>query len=145
MTTSRDVSLLAPPRSWALLRTAEVGRLAVTLAGQPEIFPVTYVVDHGSVVFRTAAGTKLAAIRGAAVAFEADGVDHDAGIAWSVVIKGHAEEITELHEQVAAARLPLYPLHPSAKPHVVRVRPLHVTGRSFPLDRGPALDEGSRP
>jgi nitroimidazol reductase NimA-like FMN-containing flavoprotein (pyridoxamine 5'-phosphate oxidase superfamily) len=136
--TSRNESVLAPPRCWALLRSAEVGRLAVTVAGEPDIFPVTYVVDHGSVVFRTGAGTKLAAIRGAAVAFEADGVDADTGVAWSVVVKGRAQEITEPHEQVSAARLPLYPLHPSAKPYVVRVVPRHVTGRSFRLEREPA-------
>ena len=45
---------------WALLRSQEVGRLAVSIADRPEIFPVNYVVDHGTVVFRTAEGTKLA-------------------------------------------------------------------------------------
>jgi nitroimidazol reductase NimA-like FMN-containing flavoprotein (pyridoxamine 5'-phosphate oxidase superfamily) len=138
MTTSPDESVLAPPRCWELLRTAEVGRLAVTVAGQPEIFPVAYVVDHGSVVFRTSSGTKLAAIRGSAVAFEADGVEAggvEAAIAWSVVVKGRAQEVTDPRELVAAARLPLYPLHPSAKPHVVRVVPHRLTGRSFALHR----------
>ena len=79
---------------WALLRSQEVGRLAVSIADRPEIFPVNYVVDHGTVVFRTAEGTKLAgAVQGDAVAFEADGYEPDTGEAWSVVVKGHAEEI----------------------------------------------------
>jgi uncharacterized protein len=45
---------------WALLRSQEAGRLAVLIADRPEIFPINYVVDHGTVVFRTAEGTKLA-------------------------------------------------------------------------------------
>ena len=79
---------------WALLRSQEVGRLAVSIADRPEIFPINFVVDHGTVVFRTAEGTKLAgAVQGDAVAFEADGYERDTGEAWSVVVKGHAEEI----------------------------------------------------
>ena len=39
---------------WALLRSAEVGRLAVVVNHRPEIFPINLVVDHATVVFRTA-------------------------------------------------------------------------------------------
>ena len=76
---------------WELLRATEVGRLAVSITDHPDIFPVNYVVDHGTVVFRTAEGTKLAAsVLGRAVAFEIDGYDPEHGDAWSVVIKGQA-------------------------------------------------------
>ena len=78
---------------WALLRSHEVGRLAVSIADRPEIFPVNYVVDHGTVVFRTAEGTKLAGAVQRDVAFEADGYEPETGEAWSVVVKGRAEEI----------------------------------------------------
>ena len=72
----------------------DVGRLAVSITNLPDIFPINYVVDRGTVVFRTAEGTKLAAaVLGRGVAFEVDGVDDAAGEAWSVVIKGHAVEI----------------------------------------------------
>ena len=47
---------------WAALRTADVGRLALVVDGRPEIFPVNFVVDHGTILFRTATGSKLAAI-----------------------------------------------------------------------------------
>lgn len=50
---------LSAAESWALLRRAVVGRLALTVDGRPEIFPVNHMVDHGTVVFRTAVGTKL--------------------------------------------------------------------------------------
>jgi hypothetical protein len=72
-----------------LLRAESVGRLAVAIHDHPDIFPVNFVVDRGTVVFRTAEGTKLAAaVLGRGVAFEIDGLDDAERQAWSVVIKG---------------------------------------------------------
>jgi hypothetical protein len=110
----------------------EVGRLAVAVTGAPEIFPVNFVVDHGTVVFRTAEGTKLHAAMIAPVAFEADGrVAGEADVAWSVVVKGRAEEIRRLDEVVAGTELPLFPWHPSPKDRFVRIVPREITGRRF--------------
>jgi hypothetical protein len=126
---------------WALLRSAEVGRLAVSIEDRPEIFPVNYVVDHGTVVFRTAEGTKLAgSVLGAAVAFEIDGYEPDAGEAWSVVIKGHAREITQLHDVIDTTDLPLFPWHATPKGHFVRIEPDGVTGRRFRVVARTALE-----
>ena len=62
MTTDRlGAEILETNTCWELLRANEVGRLAVSITDHPDIFPVNYVVDRGSVVFRTAEGTKLAA------------------------------------------------------------------------------------
>jgi uncharacterized protein len=130
----RDESTLDRHACWALLATAEIGRLAVVIGGRPKIFPVTFVIDRGSVVFRTAAGTKLAAIRGTSVAFEADGIDPQGPFAWSVVLEGRAEEIRQLQELAFAAKLPLSPWHPSPKPHFVRVVPGEIFGRRFRID-----------
>ena len=86
------VEVLDPNECLALLRGSVVGRLAIAIANHPEIFPINYVVDHGTVVFRTAEGTKLAgAVLGTGVAFEADGLDTRAKQAWSVVVKGRAD------------------------------------------------------
>src|SRR5262245_26879160 len=113
-----------------LLSSQEAGRLAVAIANHPDIFPVNYVVDHASVVFRTAEGTKLAAaVLGEAVAFETDGETD--GEAWSVVIKGRAVEIENMYELFDAADLPLYPWHLAPKHRFVRVLPELVTGRRF--------------
>ncbi len=117
---------------WDLLRRAEVGRLAVSITDHPDIFPVNYVVDHGSIVFRTAEGTKLAAsVLGRAVAFEIDGYDEDAGEAWSVVAKGTASEIARLDELFDALDLPLFPWHAAPKHRFVRITPSELTGRRF--------------
>src|SRR5688500_8446660 len=79
------VQNLAEDACWALLRTTSVGRLAVCVNNQPDIFPINFAVDHGTVVFRSGAGTKMsAALSESLVALEADGLDADTAEAWSV-------------------------------------------------------------
>jgi uncharacterized protein len=118
-----------------LLGTVDVGRLAIAISNIPDIFPINYVTDHGTVVFRTAEGTKLAgAVLGRAVAFEIDGCDPVSGDAWSVVVKGQAVEIEQMYELFDAQDLPLFPWHAGAKLRYVRIEPNEVTGRRFSVD-----------
>ena len=121
---------------WALVREAVVGRLATVLDGHPEIFPVNHVVDHGSVVIRTAAGAKLESAVGKLVAFEVDGYDVEHRSAWSVVVKGRAVELTRLHDVLDAMSLPLFPWHGSSKPHFLRIEASEVSGRKFVVSGG---------
>src|SRR5262245_66600837 len=92
------VTVLSTSESWGLLREAVVGRLAVMVDDQPDIFPVNYLVDHGSIVFRTAEGTKLASSVGRLVAFEVEGYDSSSGEARSVVNKGTARGVKQPRE-----------------------------------------------
>jgi len=127
---------------WQLLRTNEVGRLAVSITDHPDIFPVNYVVDRGTVVFRTAEGTKLAAaVLGRAVAFEIDGYDAERGDAWSVVIKGRATEIERMQDVFDALDLPLFPWHAAPKHRFVRVEPVDISGRRFHVADRPATGD----
>ena len=127
-----QVQNLEPHECWALLRSVSVGRLAVLVDGQPDIFPINFTVDGGTLVFRTGAGTKLAAASGgAAVALEADGVDADSGLAWSVVVKGPAKAITGTEGILDSAALYLFPWQAGKKDTFVRVSPGTVTGRRF--------------
>ena len=81
--------ILSESECWELLDHAAVGRLAVDIAGQPDIFPINFVVDKSGIVFRSAAGTKLAgAVLNRIVAFEIDGYEPADRTAWSVVVKG---------------------------------------------------------
>jgi nitroimidazol reductase NimA-like FMN-containing flavoprotein (pyridoxamine 5'-phosphate oxidase superfamily) len=122
---------------WALLRTVQVGRLAVVIDGQPEIFPVNHIVDHGTVVFRTGDGTKLAAaLDGGNVAYESDGFDADTAEAWSVVVKGSATEIRDLDDLIAASLLPLSPWHGAPKHRFIRIVPGQISGRRFAVVDG---------
>jgi hypothetical protein len=75
-----------------------------------------------------------AAVLGASVAFEIDGEtgeDDGGSEAWSVVVKGLAEEIEQMYELFDAADLPLYPWHAAPKHRFVRIVPSLVTGRRF--------------
>ena len=120
-----------------LLRSAQVGRLGIAIMNVPDIFPVNFVVDDDTVVFRTAEGTKFAAaILGTAVAFEVDGYDPKVGEAWSVVAKGPAIELGSMTDLFAAEDLPLFPWHGSSKPHFLRIEASEVTGRRFVVAGG---------
>lgn len=117
---------------WALLRQVSVGRLAVWDSDHPDIFPLNYTVDHGTLVFRTGDGTKLSALlRGDPVALEADGVDPDTGVAWSVVVKGSAGLLTTTEDIVNSFSLRLFPWQAGHKDNFVRILPTSVTGRRF--------------
>ena len=123
-------------QSWDLLRSGVVGRLAVVVDHAPDIFPVNFAVDHGTVVIRTAGGTKFEAAQQGPVAFEVDGYDLDAGESWSVVVKGTAVEVYEVDEAIKVMGLPLSPWAPGSKPHLLRVVPGSVTGRRFEVAGG---------
>ena len=129
---------LTASESWRLLREAAVGRLAVVVDGAPDIFPVNHIVDGGSLVFRTGEGTKLWGALGQLVAFEVDGLDAGSAVAWSVVVRGRATEVKQLHDVVEALELPLYPWQGGNKPRFVRIEPDAVTGRRFVANIAPA-------
>lgn len=124
---------LDPEECWALLRRHSLGRLALIVAGRPEIFPVNYAAGEGAVVFLTQPGTKLSHGPGHAVSFEIDGYDHSTGIGWSVVVSGVAREITEATDERSQAlrRLPVEPVAPGTRLHSVAIDAERVTGRSF--------------
>lgn len=117
---------------WALLRGVSVGRLALWVTDHPDIFPINFTVDHGTIVFRTGEGTKLAAALGETpVAVEADGVDPASGVAWSVVVKGSAALIHSTEDVLDSYSLRLFPWQSGHKDAFVRISPTLVTGRKF--------------
>jgi nitroimidazol reductase NimA-like FMN-containing flavoprotein (pyridoxamine 5'-phosphate oxidase superfamily) len=131
MPTTPTREQLAPSECWRLLRTSSVGRIAfVDDRTGIEVFPVNFVVDHGTIVFRTAAGTKLSGVADRpAVVFEVDG-DDDAG-RWTIVARGRAEPIDVRREVIEAFDIELSTWHASAKPYFVRIVPVEVDGRRF--------------
>lgn len=123
---------LEPDACWRLLRGADVGRLAVVVRERPEIFPVNYAVDRGTLIFRTAPGTKLAAVVSSpAVAFEVDGYDPDSEEAWSVVVKGRSEVVHGFTDLLDTTYVSVFPWQASTKSRFVRILCDEVTGRRF--------------
>ena len=101
---------------------------------------MNFVVQHRTVLFRTAEGTKLvsAAINNQ-VLFEADG--NTAYEGWSVIVTGTARPPRTDDELEEARRAWLFPWTATPKPHFVRIRPLSITGRRFVF--GPEPDTES--
>lgn len=126
------MEILTDEQCWSLLGSVEVGRLAVAAAGDIDIFPLNYVVDDRSLLFRTSEGTKLVeVVLAGRVAFEIDGYEPERGRAWSVVCKGEAQMLDKWDDIYAAQDMPLFPWNHSPKERFVRVRPYVVTGRRF--------------
>ena len=90
MSQGEPMDILSESESWSLLSGMALGRLVTSVEGQPEIFPVNFVVQDRTVLFRTAEGAKLfTVVMNNRVAFEAD--DHNVSEGWSVIVKGRAE------------------------------------------------------
>jgi nitroimidazol reductase NimA-like FMN-containing flavoprotein (pyridoxamine 5'-phosphate oxidase superfamily) len=117
---------------WAFLSSQQVGRLAVSVGGVPDIFPVNFVVHDRTVVIHTAAGTKLLEIvANRSVAFEVDWWDQSE--ATSVVIRGRAAALQDESEIAEARALRLQSWVPTAKSVYVQIRPMAVSGRRIRL------------
>lgn len=127
---------LSMDQCWVLLDTEVVGRLALIVDGHPEIFPVNFVLDRRSIVFRTAGGTKLwGAMTTKPVAFEIDGYDPHEQHAWSVVARGEAELIESQDEKNAVDSRLLEPWQVGDKDFYVRLAPKALTGRRFKVNK----------
>jgi nitroimidazol reductase NimA-like FMN-containing flavoprotein (pyridoxamine 5'-phosphate oxidase superfamily) len=133
------MTVLDEAECWRLLALADVGRLAVHAAGDIDIFPVNFIVDGHTLVFRTSEGTKLLeVVLAGRVAFEADGYLAESGQAWSVVAKGDAELLEKFDDIYRAQELPIYPWHSGPKERFVRITVDKVTGRRFVVNPHPA-------
>ena len=125
-----DLEILSPEQCHDLLRRNRVGRVAVTVAALPAIFPVNYAVLDGEIVFMTGEGTKLrAALERAVVAFQVDHINEADSAGWSVMAVGLAEEMTDLEEITKATSLGLHPFAAGDRSHFVKIRPEFVSGR----------------
>ncbi|GAB3142884.1 pyridoxamine 5'-phosphate oxidase family protein [Marisediminicola antarctica] len=121
---------LGEEERWQLLRHNSLARLALSAAGEIDIFPVNYYADGETLLLRTAPGTKLLELTvNSHVAVEIDGfTDEDA---WSVVVKGTARRLERQAEIDEADQTPLVPWIPTLKYIYVRITPAAITGRRF--------------
>ena len=140
-----EAEVLDNKQCWELLRSVSVGRLAVWAQDHPDIFPINYKADHGTLVFRTGEGSKLhAALSDIPVALEADGVDQNSGVAWSVVVHGKGEVLIRSDDVLEALQLPIFPWQSGTKPEFVRIVPHEITGRRFAVAGGARSHSGTQ-
>lgn len=123
-------------QSWKLLEATRHGRLVVSVAGEPDIFPVNYLVSDRKIYLRTAPGNKLAQLTiNSRVLLETDGILSDE--AWSVVLRGTARVLTNSTELAAVEELGLKSWVPTLKDFYVEIVPTSVSGRHFELGDQP--------
>ena len=137
MIENNPVVALTDAECWGFLKSQQLGRLVTHAAGVLDIFPVNYVVDGESLVFRTAEGSKLVELTvNDEVLFEVD--DYSDTAACSVVVRGHARRLDTSAEVEHADTLPLQPWIPTLKYNYVRITPASLSGRAF--ERGEEPD-----
>jgi len=113
----------------AHLGSSRLGRIAFISGDEPVILPVNFVFHEGMIVFRTDPGEKLDDVPMRRVAFEIDGADERE--AWSVLVRGHAREVTTaLGEAYEALReLPVPIQAPGDKAHWIAIEIIELSGR----------------
>jgi nitroimidazol reductase NimA-like FMN-containing flavoprotein (pyridoxamine 5'-phosphate oxidase superfamily) len=120
-----------------LLPSAPVGRLAMPTPNFPTLEPVSFAVVEGELVVAVRAGSAGDAVMaGAAVAFEADVLDHELRRGWSVVVKGPVEDLDA--DVAALVRPGLRPWPAAAGDRLLLVRSEGITGQRI-------VAEGSAP
>ena len=138
-TDGNPVLELDDEQSWKLLDATKHGRLVVSVAGEPDIFPVNYLTSDRKVYLRTAPGNKLAQLTiNSRVLFETDGILSDE--AWSVVLRGTARVLTNSSELAEVEELGLKTWVPTLKDFYVEIVPTSVSGRHFQLGEQPERD-----
>jgi uncharacterized protein len=128
-----ELERIAEAECLEILGEHSLGRIAIVIDGQPQIFPVNYALSGRIVTFRTASGNKLAYAPTSKVSFEIDGFDGSTGTGWSVIVLGVAVDATDAFDDVswAARAVSPRPLAPGAKPYRVAIEPTAISGRRF--------------
>lgn len=128
-----EMEVLDEDQCVQLLELHDLGRVALQLGDQPEVFPVNYATDGKIVVFRTALGTKLDRATEGRIAFEVDDWDPHTGTGWSVMLKGVAEEVKDGVDPFTTAlrSRPVAPLAPGERNLLLAIYPAEISGRRF--------------
>jgi nitroimidazol reductase NimA-like FMN-containing flavoprotein (pyridoxamine 5'-phosphate oxidase superfamily) len=121
---------LSPETCMELLASTGIGRVILTEQAMPTALPVAFAVDHGAIIFRSSAGTKLAAATsGTVIAFEVDSFDENQRAGWSVVATGLASVITDPQDEERARNLEIPNWVEPDGARFIRLLPSIVTGR----------------
>jgi hypothetical protein len=127
-----------------LLRSTELGRLAIIVDGAPYVVPISYrwtrpaEFDHPVALLRVRAGSLIERTLGAA-ALLVDEIDTRHGRAWSVLARGHLVRPDPTHATAVAQPWP------EGHECVLCLTRTEITGRRFvarPGAAGVAVDTG---
>jgi hypothetical protein len=91
----RELRSLSASECVRLLAGEQFGRIVFTEAALPAVRPVRYTLRAGAVVLQTCGASPVSKLDGCVVAFEVGHIDADCGKAWSVVVVGKAQVVTD--------------------------------------------------
>lgn len=92
---------------WQLLHAQGVGRIAWANSEGITILPVNHtVVEDGIIIRTTPTGLLGELAHDVTVAFQVDDVDAETQIAWSVLVRGRARELTEAERADRSMTIP---------------------------------------
>lgn len=121
---------LTEDECWRFVEHRHLGRVAVIQLDRPLVFPVNYVIDRRTVVFRTAPGTKLVAASLAAHAVvQVEEIDASARSGTSVMVHGRLDEVIDPAERERLKAVAIQPWAPGDRSHIVRLEPERISGR----------------
>jgi nitroimidazol reductase NimA-like FMN-containing flavoprotein (pyridoxamine 5'-phosphate oxidase superfamily) len=124
------LEILTQAECLRLLGSVPLGRLVYTDGGLPAVRIVNFVLDADTVVFASADGDKLrAAERGYVVAFEADAIDLDRHLGWTVTSVGHLSVVPADEAERLARKVRLHSWAPLHDSRLIRLGIESVTGR----------------
>ncbi|NXY95906.1 pyridoxamine 5'-phosphate oxidase family protein [Streptomyces sp. BR123] len=137
--TPRRMAPLDRAEALRLLGSVSLGRIVFTEHALPAVRPVNHLMDGDDIVIRLHDGAALTSIvaptdaAGVVVAYEADVIDPETHIGWSVVVTGYAQLVTDPGELARFAdRLRPWIDHPVMN-SALRIRPDLVTGMRLTL------------
>jgi pyridoxamine 5'-phosphate oxidase-like protein len=95
----RRMETLTREESLRLLSSVPIGRVVFTHLALPAIRPVFHLVEDDRIVIRAYLGAAIAARNGpqggTVVAYEADVIEPDARLGWSVIVIGRAQCLSD--------------------------------------------------
>lgn len=96
---------LSRRESLQLLGSVSLGRVAFSARAMPAVRPVSHLVDDGFVIIRADGQAPITSALNAGsetvVAYEADSIDQDDHLGWSVVVIGVARRVTDPEKAAA--------------------------------------------
>jgi nitroimidazol reductase NimA-like FMN-containing flavoprotein (pyridoxamine 5'-phosphate oxidase superfamily) len=136
----RDLTELTDAESLALLGSVSLGRIVFTTRALPTVRPVSHILDDGQIVIRSHLGAAIVSPAdvnsGAVVAYEADDLDPDQRLGWSVSVTGTAR-ILRNDDQVERYRRRLSPWVSDEKDHIIVIHPELINGFRLTVRPGP--------
>jgi nitroimidazol reductase NimA-like FMN-containing flavoprotein (pyridoxamine 5'-phosphate oxidase superfamily) len=124
--------VISPTECFELLGAGGIGRVGFIAEEGVIMLPVNFAVSGKTIVFRTAPDTLLALHADAWLSFEVDHFDEALGAGWSVLVRGHAHQVTDERDvQHLESATVLRPWAPGARDVYVRILPTHISGRTI--------------